>query len=96
MQTSRSTQEVSMYFSELPTVTFWPYFDTVTLKMYGNTVCYKKYGSKPAKNYDCQKLSRFRESTKVCHRCSCFASFCTQAVVCLATGVRRKKNSSYL
>ena len=25
-----------------------------------------------------------------------FASFCTQAVVCLATGVRRKKNSSYL
>ena len=28
--------------SELPTVTFWPYFDTVTLKMYGNTVCEKK------------------------------------------------------
>ena len=26
-------------FSELPTVTFWPYFDMVTLKMYGNTVC---------------------------------------------------------
>ena len=25
--------------SELPTVTFWPYFDLVTLKMYGNTVC---------------------------------------------------------
>ena len=25
--------------AELPTVTFWPYFDTVTLKMYGNTVC---------------------------------------------------------
>ena len=24
---------------ELPTVTFWPYFDTVTLKMYGNMVC---------------------------------------------------------
>ena len=82
--------------TELPTVTFWPYFDTVTLKMYGNTVCSKKYGSKTAKNYGCQKLSRFRKSTKVCHRCSCFASFCTQAVVCLATGVRRKKNSSYL
>ena len=25
--------------AELPTVTFWPYFDTVTLKMYGNMVC---------------------------------------------------------
>ena len=82
--------------AELPTVTFWPYFDTVTLKMYGNTVCSKKYGSKPAKNYGCQKLSRFRKFTKVCHRCSCFASFCTQAEVCLATGVRRKKNLSYL
>ena len=26
-------------YSELPTVTFWPYFDTVTSKVYGNTVC---------------------------------------------------------
>ena len=30
---------MSVFHAELPTVTFWPYFDMVTLKMYGNTVC---------------------------------------------------------
>ena len=37
--------------TELPTVTFWPYFDTVTLKMYRNTVCKKKIRQKT-----CQRL----------------------------------------
>ena len=39
MNMPKALMVTRMTLAELPTVTFWPYFDTVTLKMYGNLVC---------------------------------------------------------